>query len=63
MEGLEGLNAWRNEAVAATSAPTMAAAAHGISDLASVTQPQIDFSLFLYLFFIKSLEDHELLNE
>ncbi|VBB25642.1 unnamed protein product [Acanthocheilonema viteae] len=46
MEGLEGLNAWRNEAAAATSAPTMAAAAHGISDLASVTQPQIDFSHF-----------------
>ncbi|VDM93933.1 unnamed protein product [Onchocerca ochengi] len=46
MEGLEGLNAWRNEAAAATSAPTMAAAAHGISDLTSVTQPQIDFTHF-----------------
>ncbi|VDM98147.1 unnamed protein product [Thelazia callipaeda] len=45
VEGLEGLNAWRNEAAAATSAPTMAAAAaHGIPDLTSVTQPQIDFS-------------------
>lgn len=50
MEGLEGLNAWRNEAAAASSVPTMAAAAHGISDLASVTQPQIDFSLFNFLF-------------
>lgn len=39
VEGLEGLNAWRNDA---STAPSMAA--HGIPDLTSVTQPQIDFS-------------------
>uniref|UniRef100_A0A915AR24 C2H2-type domain-containing protein n=1 Tax=Parascaris univalens TaxID=6257 RepID=A0A915AR24_PARUN len=41
VEGLEGLNAWRNDA---STAPSMAA--HGIPDLTSVTQPQIDFSHF-----------------
>lgn len=42
VEGLEGLNAWRSEAAAASSTPSMAA--HGIPDLTAVTQPQIDFS-------------------
>ncbi|VDK43979.1 unnamed protein product [Anisakis simplex] len=49
VEGLEGLNAWRNDT---SSAPTMTA--HGIPDLTSVTQPQIDFSQFLVCFMLRS---------
>ncbi|MFH4980979.1 hypothetical protein AB6A40_007688 [Gnathostoma spinigerum] len=53
VDGLEGLNAWRNDP---SATPTMAA--HAVTDLASVTQPQLDFSKLLP----KSTQDFTALN-